>query len=107
MKIPFARGNVDKMKDIALEANAMDLPSIVMFRKLDVHVYRGVQTNESMTAYVKKLTGKPLKQLKSIDDVNDFIEYRNSSAASLSTSMVIGFFSGKNKSSGVRLLMTH
>jgi thiol-disulfide isomerase/thioredoxin len=93
MKIPFARADADKMKSIALEHEASDVPSLVFFQKNRPLPYRGTHTEEAVIAFIEKQIGKPAIGLDTKDDVESFIKSRNSPKYSLSTSMVIGFFS--------------
>lgn len=93
MKIPFARANADEMKSIAVELGATDLPALVFMNKMRPSVYRGVHSADSVIQYVKKLTGPPLKKLKNIQEVEDFFASRRNREFSVSTVMVVGFFS--------------
>lgn len=93
LKIPFARANVDEMKSIALEHSATEVPSLVFFQKHRPYHYNGQHYADAIVAYASKLTGKPAKSLSSVADVEAFLKSRGSPEYSLSTVMVVGFFS--------------
>ena len=82
------------MKSIALEVGAGELPAIVVFMKLRPLLYKGVHTAEAISTFVKKQLEKPAKVLSSVNDVVNFINSRNGPQYSVSTIMVVGFFSG-------------
>eukprot|EP01036_Dinobryon_divergens_P028294 gene28294-37225_t len=81
------------MKSIALEVGAGELPAIVVFMKLRPLLYKGVHTAEAISTFVKKQLEKPAKVLSSVNDVVNFINSRTGPQYSVSTIMVVGFFS--------------
>ena len=93
LKVPFARADAAKMKSIAAEVGATDLPALVLFQKQRPLLYRGVHSGDAVVTYVRKLLEKPVKPLKTVQDVEHFIDSRESSNHGLSTVMVVGFFS--------------
>lgn len=93
MKIPFVRADTDKLKSYAIEYGVSELPSLVLFSKLRPLPYRGVHTTESVLTFIQKQIDKPVITLKSVTDVESFINSRDSSKYSLSTVLVVGFFS--------------
>ena len=97
LKVPFARANADNMKSIALEVGAGELPAIVVFMKLRPLLYKGVHTAEAISTFVKKQLEKPAKVLSSVNDVVNFINSRTGPQYSVSTIMVVGFFSGRRE----------
>lgn len=48
MKVPFGRANADDMKSIALEVNAVELPSLVLFHKLRPLYYKVLYSFKSL-----------------------------------------------------------
>lgn len=93
MKIPFARANVDKLKTISLNYGATELPAIVLFQKTKPLLFRGAHAVDSIIGFVKKQLAPPCQELSSVDMVTDFMQSRADPKYSLSTVMVIGFFS--------------
>lgn len=93
MKIPFARANADNLKSIALEHGASDVPSLVFFQKQRPILYKGVHSVEPVIAYIKKQMNPALILLKNVSSVQDFLLSRKNPEYSISTVMVIGFFS--------------
>jgi len=94
LKVPFARANADDMKSLAAEHGASQLPALVLFRKQRPILYQGVHTAEAIVGFVKKVTAnKPAVVLNSVADVESFVASRNDSGKSLSSVMVVGFFS--------------
>jgi thiol-disulfide isomerase/thioredoxin len=93
MSIPFARVDVDQMKSISLEHEANELPALVLFNKHKSLPYRGSHTSEAIITYVEKQTSKPTIQLNSVEAVESFLTSRGESKYSISTVMVVGFFS--------------
>lgn len=93
MKIPFARADMDALKGIAAEHEVAEVPALVLFHKNRPLPYRGVHTHDAVITYVEKQRAtKPVLILKTVQDVENFIESRNSSKYSISTVMVVGFF---------------
>ena len=103
LKVPFARANADNMKSIALEVGAGELPAIVVFMKLRPLLYKGVHTAEAISTFVKKQLEKPAKVLSSVNDVVNFINSRTGPQYSVSTIMVVGFFSGRRENLDLKL----
>lgn len=93
LQIPFARADAVKLKSIAAEVGAVELPALVLFQKQRPLVYRGAHTAESVLAYLRKVKGKPALPLKSVEDVQKFLSSRDDSRYGLSTVMTVGFFS--------------
>lgn len=91
--VPFGRADVDKMKTIAIESEATDLPALVLFNKRKPYLYKGFHNNASVTTYIKKRLSKPTIKLSSVNSVKDFIKSRKEPEYSVSTVMVVGFFS--------------
>ncbi len=81
------------MKSLALEFGASELPALVLFVKQRPLLYKGVHSAEAVVTYIKKQLEKPVKSLATVADVTAFTSSRNSSKYSLSTLMVVGFFS--------------
>lgn len=79
MKIPFARANVDDMKSIAQEHEVTEVPALILFQKNRPLPYRGTHTLDAVVAYIEKQRAdKPAVTLKTVQDVQTFIESRNS-----------------------------
>ncbi len=93
LKVPFARANADAMKSLALEFSATELPALVLFVKQRPVLYKGVHSAEAVVTFVKKQLEKPLRVLRTVGEVNEFVESRSSPQYSVSTLMVVGFFS--------------
>jgi thiol-disulfide isomerase/thioredoxin len=92
LKIPFARANADEMKSLASEFGANELPALVFFHKMRPTLYRGYHTAQAVLQYVKKQIGAPVQTLKRIQDVDDFFSQKNKQEYTISTVMVVGFF---------------
>ena len=94
LKLPFARVDADSMKSIALQYEASELPTLVLFKNSRSIPYHGVHNKEAVVTFIEKQMMKiPLVPLDTVNDVENFIASRNSSKYSISTVMVIGFFS--------------
>mmetsp|Transcript_5623 Transcript_5623/g.9247 ORF Transcript_5623/g.9247 Transcript_5623/m.9247 type:complete len:748 (-) Transcript_5623:127-2370(-) len=93
MKIPFARGDADKMKSITAEVGATDLPALVLFQKLRPIVYKGIHSEEAIMMYLNKVISKPARTLKTKEDVTEFFNSRKNASYGISTAMTVGFFS--------------
>lgn len=92
-KIPFARADTAKMSSLAEEIGVNSVPSLVFFKKQKPILYNGVHSAEAVEMFVLKQTGKAYVALKSIESVQKFFEERNDPKYSISTVMVVGFFS--------------
>jgi thiol-disulfide isomerase/thioredoxin len=93
LKIPFARADADKMKSIAAEVGATELPTLVLFQKLRPIVYRGAHSVESVMQYIHKQLDPPAKTLKSVAEVENFLASRANTNYGVTTAMTVGFFS--------------
>lgn len=95
MDVPFARAEANSaVKSLARESFVTELPSLVLYVKNKPHQYKGVHTVDAVSTYIKKHVDKPATVLKSSGEVQAFVESRNdSSKYSISTVMVVGFFS--------------
>lgn len=91
--ISFARGNMDKMKGIAAEIGVMELPALVWYDNQRSHVYHGPQNSVNVMQYIHKLRGPILYTLSNELEVDSFLNSRKNGSFSLSTVMVVGFFS--------------
>jgi thiol-disulfide isomerase/thioredoxin len=91
-KVPFIRGDADKMKSIVLELGATELPSLVFMKKMKPTVYKGVHSVEAVMQYVSKQLGPPVKRLQNLDEMEAFKALRFNENYSLSTVVVIGLF---------------
>ncbi|KAJ1432618.1 hypothetical protein B484DRAFT_313858, partial [Ochromonadaceae sp. CCMP2298] len=91
--IPFARGDADRMKSIAAEVGAVDLPALVLFQKMRPIVYRGVHSVEAVLTYVDKQLGKAAVPLHSVEEVTAFLDSRkDKNRYGVATAMTVGFF---------------
>jgi hypothetical protein len=93
LKVPFARADITKIGSLAQELNINQLPAIILFKKQRPIVYYGAHLASSITAFVKKQVSSPSILLKRKEDVDSYLESRSDSKYTLSTVMVIGFFS--------------
>jgi thiol-disulfide isomerase/thioredoxin len=93
MKIPFGRVNADEVKSITMEFGAQSLPSLVFLHKMKPTLYKGVHSEEAVIQYIQKQTGPIFQKLPTIDSVYEFFNNRSDPRFSLSSVMVIGFFS--------------
>ena len=91
-KVPFVRGNADKMKSIVLELGATELPSLVFMKKMKPTVYKGVHGEDSVMQYISKQLGPPVKRIQTLEEMEAFKDLRFNPSYSLSTVVVIGFF---------------
>ena len=92
LSIPFGRANADKMKSIAAEVGAIELPALVLFHKLRPILYKGSHSTDAVMNYIHKQLEPPAKLLKSINEVNLFLNQQSNSNYGISTSMTVGFF---------------
>lgn len=81
------------MKSIAAEVGAIELPALVLFHKMRPILYKGSHSPEPVMTYIRKQIDKPVKTLKTVEDVTKFLESRKHSNYGVSTAMVVGFFS--------------
>ena len=94
LNIPFARAEASDVKSLAQESFVTELPSLVLYVKNRPHRYKGVHTADAIRTYIHKHIGKPATVLKSEEELSAFIDARyDSSKYSISTVMVVGFFS--------------
>lgn len=93
LSIPFGRADVDKMKSIAAEVGAIELPALILFQKMRPIVYRGSQDSAAVMTFIRKQLEPPAKVLKTVADVNNFVVSRTNGNHGISTSMAVGFFS--------------
>jgi thioredoxin-like negative regulator of GroEL len=93
LSIPFGRADADKMKSIAAEVGATELPALVFFQKLRPILYKGVHSAEAIMTFVRKQLEPPAKLLKTVADVTNFLDSRESGNFGMSTTMTVGFFS--------------
>mmetsp|Transcript_36873 Transcript_36873/g.73380 ORF Transcript_36873/g.73380 Transcript_36873/m.73380 type:complete len:717 (+) Transcript_36873:43-2193(+) len=93
LSIPFARADANKMKSIAAEVGATDLPALVLFHKLRPILFKGAHSPAAVLTFIKKQLDPPAKKLKTVADVTDFLESRNNGNFGISTTMTVGFFS--------------
>ncbi|CAE7844192.1 unnamed protein product, partial [Symbiodinium microadriaticum] len=91
--VPFARANIDKLKTISVQHGATDVPVLVLFHNNRPLVYKGVQTVDPVMGYIRKQLAAPAQELHSREEVQAFIASRTHNKHSISTVMVIGFFS--------------
>ena len=75
------------------EFGVTSLPALVLFKKQRPLLFNGVHTAAAVEAFVKKQVEPALKPLKTAADVTDFFASRSDPKYSLSTLMVVGFFS--------------
>jgi thiol-disulfide isomerase/thioredoxin len=93
LKVPFGRVNIDEMKDVSNNLGIIDIPALVIYVNKKPVIYRGVQTYESMLQYIYKRLQPPVKKLKTLSEVTNFLDSRTQPQFSLSTVMIVGFFS--------------
>lgn len=89
IQIPFARADGDKLKALIDDNDISSLPALVFFNSRKAVVYQGYHALEPVVAFINKQIGKPVVNLKTVADVNDFIELRGSRKHSLSTVHVV------------------
>lgn len=92
LKIPFMRGDADKMKSIVAELGANELPSLVFLKKMRPTVYKGIHEESAVMQYVKKQLQPPAKKLQTLQELEDFKALRHHSDYALSTVIVVGLF---------------
>ena len=92
-KIPFARADTAKMSKLAEDFGVNSVPTLVLFKQRRPIVYNGVHSVEAVKMFVQKQTGKAYLQLNTVESVKKFFDDRNDPKYSLSTVMVVGFFS--------------
>lgn len=93
VQLKFARADAVTLNRFITDLDLPQLPALVLYKKQQAIVYRGAQSAEAIEAFVKKQVGPPVVQLKRPRDVEDFLASRNDPGLSLSTSVVVGFFS--------------
>lgn len=93
LSLSFARADADKMKSIAAEVGATELPALVLFHKLRPILYKGVHSTEAVMTFIQKQLDPPAKKLKTVADVTTFLAARGSVSYGLSTTFTVGFFS--------------
>eukprot|EP01034_Spumella_vulgaris_P021743 gene21743-27797_t len=81
------------MKSLAQEFGAIELPALVLFNRQRPLLYKGVHSSEAVVTYIRKQIEPPVKVLNSVNDVTDFLASRSLPKYSVSTLMVVGFFS--------------
>ena len=92
-QIDFARADSSQLLSFAQSSGVVDLPSLVVFKKRKPIPYRGVHKAESVLAFLDKVSGKPTRVLKTVQEVESFIASRDDPKYSLATVMVVGMFS--------------
>jgi len=93
LKIPFARANVDKLKSLSIQHGAVEMPALVLFKKHKPLLYKGAHSLDPVMRYVQKQVDPPARELSSVKETLAFLDSRSDRSNSISTVMVVGFFS--------------
>ena len=93
IKLPFARADFVTLGTALNDLTLPQLPALVLYKKQRAIVYHGAQSSGAIEAFVKKQVGPPAAQLKKVRDVEEFLDSRTDASLSLSTTVVVGFFS--------------
>jgi thioredoxin-like negative regulator of GroEL len=90
--IPFARADSVKLQALAQEHGVNELPALVFFRKGRPIPYKGIHNKDSVLEFLRKITSNPVKTLKTVPEVMEFMDSYRNREHSLSTVMVTAFF---------------
>jgi thiol-disulfide isomerase/thioredoxin len=93
LSLPFGRADADKMKSIAAEVGATELPALVLFHKMRPILYKGVHSADAVMTYIRKQLDPPARKLKTVSDVTNFVAQSGSDSYGISTTFTVGFFS--------------
>lgn len=97
LNVKLARANVLDMRTIAensLGSHSHEMPALVLFKKNKPLVYLGnLHSVDAIVGYVKKQLSSPVVKLSRVQDVTNFLKSRSDPKYSVTTTMVVGFFS--------------
>ena len=91
MQIPFARADADKVKSLVEGNEISTLPALVFYNRRKAVVYEGYHAVEPVVEFIQKQIGEPVRQLRSVADVDSFVDLRSSRRYALSTVHVVRF----------------
>jgi hypothetical protein len=89
LQIPFARVDADKLKDKLTDYDISSLPTLIFFNQKKSVNYVGYHALEPVLGFIDKQLGKPVIELKTVEEVEAFIQLRNERKYSVSTVHVV------------------
>lgn len=93
-QVLFGRVNVDQAKGIASQYGVTRLPALILFYETRAYTYKGAHGYTSVIAWIDKiLTPSPVKQLPTVEEVEDFINVDRKGKLNIQSVNIIGFFS--------------